>query len=1068
MATKFWEDIAAKVDTAAYRPARHPNVKSARLESRHQEPYYVIKQPDTRRYLRLSESDYALWWLMDGQHTIKDLLFYHFKRYHSLPFGRLNTLVNDLRDGRFLQETPTHLYDQIEKALAEREPESQGRRLLNAFLHTEMSWTGFEPHFTAVYRAFSWLFLPVTQILLWAFVLVGAGLFTWLFWQKAYPLTGQNGRGVLGLLAANLLVIGIHEMAHGLAVKHTGREMDRAGFLIYWGFPAFFVDTRDIWMSPQKARIMVSWAGPFSGLVVGAVAGWVLTAVSPTLGTPAYTLAAFLYQAGFLAFFSVFINLNPLLELDGYFMLMDWLEIPNLRARAFAFLRQMGWAQWRQLLHHPRQVWANWDREERIFLFFGLLAFGYSAYALLFALYFWQTRIVPGLSALWHMEAWWGPALVLFLTAVFILPALYFLLQYGWDRIQAGLEWLSRHDLLVRPDVLALLLGSTLFGGLTLLGLFITRLSNIALWLTLIMWLLHLFAVVALGVVAWQLRGSRFQWSLWSLVGVTAVLTLAWLSQSPTWRLAWLTAASLLFLAAGLVAWFTVQPAFLETADKVLMAVFFLLAVGYAYVGLIVGNDRVWMDWLLLAGIFGGLTAFSPLLVNFYHSRFSLPWMLLVLGALAVPWLRDVPLFHIPVIVLWLYAALLYLLLGTMAEFQRQAIEQADIAAFEERDRLVYAFNHFMSAFFAIYERVFGGRRLAIIQAQMQALGAVDPDETILQIAERCETALLLAVDRLDDLAGTPFTLAAGQAAYDSLPWLEAETLGRNVLAETDWGRQFVGGIGQLYSRREELIRQADIFAGFDADAVTQTLAVSDEVKVRKGAVIARVGEDATRFYLVESGRVGVFHDEEQVAVLEPGGYFGMMALLDEGAYLATYQALTAVTLLSISRSRFDPLLRADTTLASQVTSGMAERRILKQMPLFASLSPQQLTAVANRMKTREVQAGEVIVQQGQPRSDLFVVAEGLVDVRVTDNGRIETVGELGPGEHFGEYALFADTPYQATYVARTNGRLLLLDEPTFDELVAHYAYMSHYVEQVGTGRLIATRRKMGVTAVIS
>ena len=79
-----------------------------------------------------------------------------------------------------------------------------------------------------------------------------------------------------------------------------------------------------------------------------------------------------------------------------------------------------------------------------------------------------------------------------------------------------------------------------------------------------------------------------------------------------------------------------------------------------------------------------------------------------------------------------------------------------------------------------------------------------------------------------------------------------------------------------------------------------------------------------------------------------------------------------------------------------------------------------------------------------------------------------DKVKEHRPHLAFGEYALFADVPYTATLRAAEDSELLLLDEPTFDNLVAEYERMSHYVEQIGSGRLLASRRRMGVTAVIS
>ena len=108
------------------------------------------------------------------------------------------------------------------------------------------------------------------------------------------------------------------------------------------------------------------------------------------------------------------------------------------------------------------------------------------------------------------------------------------------------------------------------------------------------------------------------------------------------------------------------------------------------------------------------------------------------------------------------------------------------------------------------------------------------------------------------------------------------------------------------------------------------------------------------------------------------------------------------------------------------------------------------------------------MLSKGSLGQILFIVISGAVDVLVTQNNETKRIGRLGPGEHFGEYALFADTPYHATYRAVENCELLLLDEEKFDLLVEQCERMSHYVEQIGSGRLVATRRRMGITAVLS
>ena len=350
----------------------------------------------------------------------------------------------------------------------------------------------------------------------------------------------------------------------------------------------------------------------------------------------------------------------------------------------------------------------------------------------------------------------------------------------------------------------------------------------------------------------------------------------------------------------------------------------------------------------------------------------------------------------------------------------------------------------------------------------MQALGALDPDSSVLETAERCRTALLLAIDRLDDLAGTAFTRKVGQAAYDSLPWLEAEALARYVLADLDWGTGLAQGFIRARDSRATLIRQADLFAGFDQDGVQELLNIGRTWEGKANITLARAGSEAEQFFLIESGEVGVFDKGEQIGTLTSGGYFGIMALLDEGRYERSYRTLTSVQAMVIDRSQFDPLLRVDTTLARQVSSGQKERQLLRQMPLFSSLSPQQLATVDARLQHLTVGPERIIVRRGQLRSHLYIVVSGQVEVLHRSPEGKKVLGILGPGEHFGEYALFADIAYTSTYRTLMETELLLLDEEKFDQLVAECDRLSHYVEQIGSGRLIATRRRMGLSALMS
>ena len=186
--------------------------------------------------------------------------------------------------------------------------------------------------------------------------------------------------GVVTLYVLQFITLLIHEWSHAVTTKHYRREVRKGGFLLYMGMPAAFVDTTDIWLSPRRERILVSWAGPYSGFILGGLAALGILAVPGTFA------AGVLFQFAFLTYITSFLNLNPLLKLDGYYILMDWLEIPRLREKSLAFVTGTLGGKLRR-----RERFA---RDERIFAVFGLLAGAWTLLALGLAVQLWGGAIL--------------------------------------------------------------------------------------------------------------------------------------------------------------------------------------------------------------------------------------------------------------------------------------------------------------------------------------------------------------------------------------------------------------------------------------------------------------------------------------------------------------------------------------------------------------------------------------------------------------------------------------------------------------------------------------------------
>ena len=105
----------------------------------------------------------------------------------------------------------------------------------------------------------------------------------------------------------------------------------------------------------------------------------------------------------------------------------------------------------------------------------------------------------------------------------------------------------------------------------------------------------------------------------------------------------------------------------------------------------------------------------------------------------------------------------------------------------------------------------------------------------------------------------------------------------------------------------------------------------------------------------------------------------------------------------------------------------MDEER-LKCIPLFAGLKRKERRALAPRADEVELEQGRTLVREGEWAYEFFAIEEGTVEVR----RGTQLLGELGPGDFFGEMALVADTRRNATVVATSPVKLVVMTGPAF------------------------------------
>jgi len=103
---------------------------------------------------------------------------------------------------------------------------------------------------------------------------------------------------------------------------------------------------------------------------------------------------------------------------------------------------------------------------------------------------------------------------------------------------------------------------------------------------------------------------------------------------------------------------------------------------------------------------------------------------------------------------------------------------------------------------------------------------------------------------------------------------------------------------------------------------------------------------------------------------------------------------------------------------------------------LFSDLSKSQIEKIYGSGVMRNVKKGEIVFRKGDEGSELFVVINGKVAIIDDYHGKKKVIAELGPGECFGEMALFSRVKRSATVLCHEAGTLLVVDEGKLQYLV--------------------------------
>jgi putative peptide zinc metalloprotease protein len=330
----------------------------------------VVKDPLTGRFYRFTAVQAAVLRSMDGRTPPAGIAAAVSAEYDApVTEAQVNDFSVKLRNLLLLDEE--YCWRRLE---ALRKPR---HRFLKNILSIKIKAFNPDCLLARMEHRLAFCFTPAFQVL--AFLTAAsAAVIAVVNWEVLFVSLGTlfTLNSVPLVVAVIFAVMTMHEFAHGLTLKHFGGKTEEMGFLLLYFIPAFYCNISDAWMLKKRERVLVTLAGGYAQLLIWAVC----TIAWRMLAPETFGARVCLVAIGFTGVQTLF-NFNPLIRLDGYYLLSDLLEIPNLRAKSFGYLRRKlaGW-----LLGGPGIAASPGER--RVYVLFGTASFLFSA-ALLWVMF---------------------------------------------------------------------------------------------------------------------------------------------------------------------------------------------------------------------------------------------------------------------------------------------------------------------------------------------------------------------------------------------------------------------------------------------------------------------------------------------------------------------------------------------------------------------------------------------------------------------------------------------------------------------------------------------------------
>jgi putative peptide zinc metalloprotease protein len=372
--------------------------------------YWIVKEPIGLQYFRFQEEEYAILGMLDGDISLDEIKERFEEEFppQKITLDELQQFLGMLhRSGLVVANVPGQ-----GKQLNKRRGERKRKELIQAVSNILcIRFKGFDPErlLNWIYPFVSWFFTVPAVIITVLFGLSALTLVMVEFgeFQRKLPEFQQffNVHNAFWLMVVLAVTKIFHEFGHGLSCKHFGGECHEMGVMFLVLTPCLYCNVSDSWLLPNKwARASIGAAGMYVELVLASFATYIWWFTYPGLLHNLCLNVVFISSVS-----TVIFNANPLLRYDGYYILSDLVEIPNLRQKSTSILgRKMG--EWFLGMEMQEDPFLPQTRQ----MFFALYTIAAAAY-----------RWVVAFSICWFLYKLFESYQVKIIGQIIVLASLY-------------------------------------------------------------------------------------------------------------------------------------------------------------------------------------------------------------------------------------------------------------------------------------------------------------------------------------------------------------------------------------------------------------------------------------------------------------------------------------------------------------------------------------------------------------------------------------------------------------------------------------------------------------------